>query len=34
MNVTDFEHLFSYPELLLLCHPVRLMEELTGLVTV
>ena len=34
INVTDIEHLFRWPECLVLCHPVMLTEELTGLVTV
>ncbi len=34
INVTDNEHLFHWPERLVLCHPVMLTEELTGLVTV
>ncbi len=34
INVTDIEHLFRWPECLVLCHPVMLTEELTSLVTV
>jgi hypothetical protein len=34
INVTDIEHLFHWPECLVLCHPGMLTEGLTGLVTV